>query len=171
MDAAFPFSYIGSKLHQVAFVVKDIAAARKFFNEKLGVPRFYVMDDFSDRVKDKTYRGKPADHKFKIAITYSGETQLELCQHVAGDTCYRDFLERRGEGLHHLAYFLEDAAEYDRALADLARGGLSVIMSGRVGALRFAYFDTEAATGSITELVYVPPASQEFFAKIKRGDF
>jgi catechol 2,3-dioxygenase-like lactoylglutathione lyase family enzyme len=171
MEKQSLFSYFGTKLHQVAFVVKDIEAAQKFFNEKLGVPRFHVIHDFSVRVKDKTYRGKPADHHFKIALTYSGETQLELCQHVSGDTCYRDFLERKGEGLHHIAFFLDDPGRYDQALGELQRNGFPVLMSGRVGALRFAYLDTEAAIGSLTEVVYVDERSKEFFARIKRGDF
>ena len=171
MNTLSPLSYLGATLHQVAFVVKDMATAQKFFNEKMGVPRFMVLDKFSQSVTDKTYRGKPADWQFKIALTYSGDTQLELLEHVSGETCYKDFLERRGEGLHHLGFFMDDKDKHDKALADLIGRGFPVLMSGRVGELRFTYLDTEAAIGSIMELVYLDQNTKDMFAKIKRGDF
>jgi|GEM_PF-6974358 catechol 2,3-dioxygenase-like lactoylglutathione lyase family enzyme len=40
-----PLSYIAQGCSQIAFVVKDIKAAQKFFNEYLGVPRFYLFED------------------------------------------------------------------------------------------------------------------------------
>lgn len=171
MNAQSPFSYLGMSMHQVSFVVRDIEVAQRFFNEKLGVPRFYVMHDFSEGVRDKTYRGKPADQHFKIAITYSGDTQIELCQHVSGETCYRDFLERKGEGLHHIAFFIDDPGKYEQTLDRLQGDGFPVLMSGCVDGSRFAYLDTEAAIGSLTEVVYVDERTKEFFARIKRGDF
>ncbi len=171
MNTLSPLAYLGSTLHQVAFVVKDMDAGLKFFNEKMGVPRFMVLDKFSQSVTDKTYCGKPANWQFKIALAYSGDTQLELLQHVSGETCYKDFLDRRGEGLHHLGFFMDDKARHDKALADLIGGGFPVLMSGRVDELRFTYLDTEAAIGSIMELVYLDQNTKDMFAKIKSGDF
>jgi methylmalonyl-CoA/ethylmalonyl-CoA epimerase len=171
MNMQSPLSYVGTGLHQVAFVVRDIATAQRFFNEKMGVPRFFVIEDFGDRVTEKTFRGKPVDSQFKIAITYSGDTQIELCQHVSGETCYKEFLERKGEGLHHLGFFLEDLGQYEQALGDLQRNGFPVLMSGRVGGARFYYLDTEAAIGSIMELVLVDTGTKKLFARIKSGQF
>ena len=59
MDARLPLSYAGGGLQQVAFVVKDLAAAQEFFNRKMGVPRFYVIEDFGLKVADRTFRGRP----------------------------------------------------------------------------------------------------------------
>jgi catechol 2,3-dioxygenase-like lactoylglutathione lyase family enzyme len=171
MDVRSPLSYVGGSLHQVAFVVKDLAAARKFFNEKMGLPRFFVIEDFGQRATERTFRGRPVEHNFKIAITYSGDTQIELIQHISGETCYKDFFERRGEGLHHLGFFLEDLNQYQRALDALGRSGYPVLMSGRFGDTRYTYFDTEAAIGSIMEIVYQSPDTKEAMAKVKRGDF
>jgi catechol 2,3-dioxygenase-like lactoylglutathione lyase family enzyme len=166
-----PLAFLGNSLHQIAFVVKDMGAAQKFFNEKMGVQRFLVLDKFSQSVTDKMYHGKPANSQFKIALAYSGETQLELCQHISGDTIYKDFLDQRGEGLHHLGFFMDDKQKHDKALADLIAQGYPVLMSGRLGELTFTYLDTEAAIGSIMELVYIDEASKAMFAKIKSGDF
>jgi catechol 2,3-dioxygenase-like lactoylglutathione lyase family enzyme len=171
IDARSPLSYVGGALQQVAFVVKDLTAAQEFFNRTMGVARFYVIDDFGLKATEKTFRGRPAEHNFKLALAYSGDTQIELIQHLSGDTCYKEHLERRGEGLHHLGFFLYDVEVYQRALDSLAAAGYSVLMSGRFGTTRYTYFDTEAAIGSIMEIVYLDSGGKNFMAKIKRGDF
>ena len=40
-----PLAYLASGCSQIAFVVKDIKAAQKFFNGHLGVPGFYLFED------------------------------------------------------------------------------------------------------------------------------
>src|SRR5690348_3650317 len=115
MDERSPLQYLGGGLQQVAFVVKDLTAGIEFFNRAMGVARFYVIENFGLQARDKTFRGHPVEHNFKLALAYSGDTQIELIQHLSGDTCYREHLERRGEGLHHLGFFLYDVGEYQRA--------------------------------------------------------
>ncbi len=170
MDARSPLQYLGGSLQQVAFVVKDLTAGMEFFSRTMGVVRFYVIEDFGLKARDKTFRGRPADQNFKLALAYSGDTQIELIQHLSGDTCYKEHLERRGEGLHHLGFFLYDPQEYQGALDSLG-GGYSPLMSGRFGTTRYTYFDTEAAIGSIMEIVYLDSGGRDFMAKIKNGDF
>jgi methylmalonyl-CoA/ethylmalonyl-CoA epimerase len=171
MDARSPLQYLGGSLQQVAFVVKDLTAGMEFFSRTMGVPRFYVIEDFGLKARDKTFRGRPAEQNFKLALAYSGDTQIELIQHLSGDTCYREHLERRGEGLHHLGFFLYDPEEYQRTLDSLGAGGYSPLMSGRFGTTRYTYFDTEATIGSIMEIVYLDSVGRDFMAKIKSGDF
>jgi methylmalonyl-CoA/ethylmalonyl-CoA epimerase len=171
MDARSPLQYLGGSLQQVAFVVKDLTAGMEFFSRTMGVARFYVIEDFGLKARDKTFRGRPAEQNFKLALAYSGDTQIELIQHLSGDTCYKEHLERRGEGLHHLGFFLYDPQEYQSALDSLGAGGYSPLMSGRFGTTRYTYFDTEAAIGSIMEIVYLDSGGRDFLAKIKSGDF
>jgi hypothetical protein len=171
MDAHSPLGYLGGALQQVAFVVKDLTAGMEFFNRTMGIPKFYVIEDFGLHARDKTFRGRPAEQNFKLALAYSGDTQIELIQHLSGDTCYKEHLERRGEGLHHLGFFLYDPEDYQRALASLSAAGYSPLMSGRFGTTRYTYFDTELAIGSIMEIVYLDSGGKDFMAKIKRGDF
>jgi methylmalonyl-CoA/ethylmalonyl-CoA epimerase len=171
MEARSPLDYLGSGLQQVAFVVKDLTAGMRFFNRTMGVGRFYVIEDFGLHARDKTFRGRPVEHNFKLALAYSGDTQIELIQHLSGDTCYKEHLERRGEGLHHLGFFLYDPKEYQRALDSLGTGGYASLMSGRFGTTRYTYLDTEAVIGSIMEIVYLDAGGKDFMAKIKKGDF
>jgi catechol 2,3-dioxygenase-like lactoylglutathione lyase family enzyme len=171
MDPRSPLLSVGSSLEQVAFVVRDLAAAQRFFGDKMGVPRFYVISDFGKLATETTFRGRAASHNFSIAIAYSGSTQIELIQHISGETTYKEFLDRRGEGLHHLGFFLREQAQYDGALEELKRSGFSVLQSGCMGDARYTYFDTEAAIGAIMEVVLLGPQARELMARIKRGDF
>jgi hypothetical protein len=171
MDARSPLHHLGGSLQQVAFVVKDLTAGMEFFNRTMGIPRFYAIEDFGHKARDKTFRSRPAEHNFKLALAYSGDTQIELIQHLSGDTCYNEHLERRGEGLHHLGFFLYDPQEYQRASDSLVADGYSPLMSGRFGATLYTYFDTEAAIGSIMEIVYLDSGGKDLMAKIKSGDF
>lgn len=166
-----PLSYVGRSLEQVAFVVKDLEAAQRFFRRSMGIPRFYVIEHFGSKAVEKTFHGKPAEHDFNIALAYSGGTQIELIQHLAGETCYSEFLQRKGEGLQHLGFFLDDREQYVEALAEFGRNGFSVLQSGRFGGASYTYFDTEHEIGATIELVLLDRQSKELMERIKRGDF
>jgi methylmalonyl-CoA/ethylmalonyl-CoA epimerase len=166
-----PLDLVGQSLEQVAFVVRDLVAAQRFFKQSMGIARFYVIENFGSRATDKTFRGRPAEHDFTIALAYSGNTQIELIQHLSGDTCYREFLERRGEGMQHLGFFLDDREQHQEILEEFRKNGFSVLQSGRFGDALYTYFDTESAIGAVMEIVYLDPRSKDLMARIKRGDF
>ena len=52
---------LASSFCQTAWVVKDIAAAEKFFIETMGVEKFLRMENLSAKDTEGTYLGKPAD--------------------------------------------------------------------------------------------------------------
>jgi methylmalonyl-CoA/ethylmalonyl-CoA epimerase len=166
-----PLSLVGRSLEQVAFVVRDLDAAQRFFSQRMGIPRFYIIEHFGQRATDKTFRGHPAEHDFTIALAYSGNTQIELIQHLSGDTCYKEFLDRKGEGMQHLGFFLSDRERHDQVLAEFNSNGLSVLQSGRFGDALYTYFDTESTIGAVMEIVYLDQRSRELMARIKRGEF
>ncbi len=90
---------------QVAMVVRDMEAAMKRHWDvfKIGPWDIYTFDP--SKVQDYTYRGKPATHSCLIAVTWMGDTQLELMQPLTGYSIYDEHLERRGEGLHHVKFY------------------------------------------------------------------
>lgn len=164
-----PHAYIAAGHHQIAFVVTDLRVAERFFTETLGVPRFFHFPDVL--VHEPFYRGGPGDFHMHIAIGYAGDSQIELIQHLSGRSIYKEFLEKKGEGLHHLGFIVPD---YQHAVADFAARGFPVIQSGRIGdnpGVRFAYFDTEAAIGAIMEIFQLDEQTRQLFARIKRGEF
>ena len=70
---------------------------------------------------------------------------------------YEDFRKAHGEGLHHIAFAVEDL---DQALAVWKRAGLEPVQSGawgekgKPGSGRYAYVDTEPVGGVFVELLW-----------------
>jgi methylmalonyl-CoA/ethylmalonyl-CoA epimerase len=169
MPTTSSYGYIAAGHHQIAFVVQDIAAAEQFFTEKMGVPRFFRFTDVL--VHEPFYRGGPGDFHMHLAIGYAGDSQIELIEHLSGRSIYKEFLDKHGQGLHHLGFIVPD---YQKAVDDFATNGFPVIQSGRIGdnpGVRFAYFDTEAAIGSIMEIFQLDDNTRRLFERIKRREF
>ena len=127
------------RVDQVGVVVRDLDRAREacrtFFGEESLPPLEF----------------ETGGAKLRLAFFQAGEVQLELIQVVEGETLHSRFLRERGEGLHHLGYFVEDLEE---SLSRLEREGVRVLWRGEVpGAAKFAYLDTERRLGIVLELV------------------
>ena len=66
---------------------------------------------FTDKtVKNLKVDGKPVEgpFEFRIGITHVGDMEIELIQPVHGPMIYEDYLQRRGEGLHHIKEKIPD---------------------------------------------------------------
>ncbi len=160
-------SSLSQGVFQVAYVVHDIQAAQRFFNETLGGPRFFVIENIT--FKEYTYRGQPAECHQHVAFGYAGMMQIELMQPLSGENTVTEFLRQRGQGVHHIGI---QVADLDRATRDMAEQGFVPVESGVAGqATRFAFFDTLAVNGTYIELVYLDEDNQALFERIRRGDF
>jgi hypothetical protein len=134
---------------QVAMVVRDMDQAMKRHWDVFKIGPWDIYEFNPSKVENYVYRGKPATHSCLIAVTWRGDTQLELMQPLTGYSIYDEHLERRGEGLHHIKLFYSDC---NKALADFARRGYPVIQSGRIDEDEHYYLDTEKDYGYIIEL-------------------
>ena len=161
---------IAPKFCQVAWVVKDIVAAEKFFVETMGIPRFMHMDNLSAKDTQGTYMGKPADWVCHLHIAYAGDAQIELIQPVSGASMFQDSLDQHGDAVQHVAYWLDDE-DYDAAAAHLTAAGYPEIQSFRIPILRVGYFDTRKAIGVVTELVGSTKEGHELRRNLKAGTF
>ena len=133
------------KVDQIGIVVRDIEKAINNYTNIFGIVfhRIYVPEYFN-----RTYRGEPGNFRMKIAIGKMGELDIELIQVLEGETIYGEFLEKRGEGLHHLGFVIKDM---DERIAALKKLGIGVMQSGQRVGSRFAYMDTEKIVGVIIE--------------------
>lgn len=82
---------------------------------------------------------------------------IELLQPVRGPSIYHEWLERHGEGLHHLGFWVDSL---DETISVMRRRGFEVLQSGRGlgvhGDGGFAYFDTGGTHGVILEAIEPP---------------
>jgi hypothetical protein len=141
---------IGSGVFQVAIVVRDLDRAMKVATEQLGAGPFSEIQSTTEKV----YRGRRIEPVQRIATGPLGPVVLELIQPVSGESLFWEFLEKHGEGVHHLGTRLASRKDYDAALDKLATAGFPSAQSGRKDDLTYDYMDTEPALGTYFELVW-----------------
>jgi methylmalonyl-CoA/ethylmalonyl-CoA epimerase len=140
----------GGKATQVGVVVKDIEKSAKAYAEILGVP--VPAWELTDPVEKAhtLYLGKSSPARAKLAFIQLPNIVVELIEPVSGPSTWQDFLETKGEGVHHLAFEVKDM---DRRLAELKAKGLSLIQRGDYIGGRYCYVDATAQLGLILELL------------------
>lgn len=161
---------LASRFFQVAWVVRDIAAAERFFINVIGVEKFFHIENLRASDVEGTYLGQPADWVCHLYFAYAGDTQIELIQHVSGASIYDEFLRDMGDGVQHVAYLIDDS-EYDAEARRLESSGYRLLQGARADIARVGYFDTRRDIGVATELVGVTDAGKEFFRNLKAGNF
>ena len=126
------------KIDHIGIVVRDIQEALKVYELALGLPLEEVVEI--------------ADQEVRVAFLPIGESNLELVQPTTDDTGIARFLEKRGEGIHHICIEVEDI---QAALAQLVDHGVELIdQVPRQGAHgRVAFVHPRGAHGVLIELV------------------
>ena len=167
MDKPSRGTSFGSHFAQVAWVVKDIQAAEKFFGDIIGVKNFARLENLNAEELEGTYKGKPGKFVFHLYLAYSGETMIELIQPVSGQSMYQDYLDKHPEGgVQHVAYMLP-VADLDKAIAEMAEKGYSVLSGLTLPVAKVAYFDTYKDIGVATEVIGLTEAGYEFIQQLK----
>ena len=140
-----------SDLFQVGIVVRDLDESMERYKNLFGIDSWRVHE-ITPETNQFTYHGKPVEHSFKAAFTMLGKLMIELLEPLEGDSIYRDFLNEKGEGIHHLGHVRVD--DLDHALQELEEAGFPCIETGgdRAGFHTWAYVDTTPALGYILEL-------------------
>jgi len=134
----------------VAVVVKDIERSAKAFADVLGVPvPKWELTDSVEKAHTR-YRGQPSKAQAKLAFIELQNIAIELIEPVGGPSTWRDFLETKGEGVHHIAFEVKDM---DKRISDLKAKGLPLIQAGDYTGGRYAYMDGTAKLALILELL------------------
>jgi len=133
------------EVYQLGVVVKDVDEAVKYYSTKFGISPFRVT---TVSRSGAIVHGKPTNYKAKLAFAEMGRLQLELIQILEGETIQKEFLEKRGEGLHHLGFLVKDL---EAEVAKWQKLGFSVLQRSKEPL--FAYMDTDRIAGVIFELI------------------
>jgi len=136
--------------HHVGVIVRDMEKTIEYLSS-IGIGPFGVEDGplyVEVPFKGELY-GKPAEWKVKISNAKIGDSELELLQPSGGESALQEFLDNHGEGLHHIGYLVDDVrGEVEK----LKKQGVKVITSANLEGRGFAYMDTSAVGGIVTEI-------------------
>jgi methylmalonyl-CoA/ethylmalonyl-CoA epimerase len=92
------------KIEHIGIAVKDISASNQIFEDILGVPPYKQEEVESEHVLTSFFQ--------------VGESKIELLQATSADSAIAKFLEKNKEGIHHIAFDVEDIlAEIERLKA------------------------------------------------------
>jgi len=92
------------KIEHIGIAVKDIKAAGKLYEMLLNTTIYKIEDVESEGVK--------------TAFLQSGPNKIELLEATSHDSPISKFIEKRGEGIHHIAFDVEDIEAEMRRLKD-----------------------------------------------------
>jgi methylmalonyl-CoA epimerase len=125
------------KIAHIGVAVKNIEETEKFYAEVL---KMAIQD--RENLKD-----------IKAAFIPVGDTAIELLQSTVPEGVINKFIERRGEGIHHIAYQVDNI---EKALEDLKAKGVPLIdEKPRRGAhnSKVAFLNPKGSFGVLIELV------------------
>jgi len=126
-----------TKIHHIGVVVRDMATAYRFWRDALGLPF----------VREAELR----DQGVRAALLAAGDSEIELLEPTRPDTGIARFLDRHGEGLHHLC-FLSAAVDSDLAVLRAKKVPLLDTTPREGLAGRIAFLSPKACDGVLVEL-------------------
>ena len=134
-----------SHIEHLGIAVKSLEEAIPYYENVLGL-KCYAVEEV-------------ADQKVKTAFFKIGQTKLELLEPTSPESTIAAFIEKRGEGIHHLAFATDDVAA---CLAEAEEKGVRLIdKAPRPGAeqMMIAFIHPKSTKGVLTE--FCMPKSKE----------
>ena len=131
-----------SHIEHIGIAVKNLDESIKFYQDVLGL-KCYAVEEV-------------ADQKVKTAFFQIGQTKIELLESTDPEGPIGKFIEKRGEGIHHLAFA---ADKLESSLKELKEKGVKLIDEmSRKGAegLNIAFLHPKSTFGVLTELCEKP---------------
>ena len=151
---------------QVAFVVEDIRQSIHHWLKTLHVGPWFLQERWAPA--EATYRQQPSTAEIAAALAFSGHTLIEFIQPLDDrPSVYREVIEQRGYGFHHIACSSEDYHADVRRYEEL---GFPLAFQTRVptGSL-VGYMDTRSVLPGFTELIQSTVANERFFTGIHKA--
>lgn len=143
----------GMRITQVAVVVKDLRKTMEAYHKTLGWGPWSVYEHKPPVLHDTTLHGKNVAYSMLGAEVHCDPIDFEILQPLEGPSIYKEFLEQKGEGLHHVSV-VSPRENVHAALDDFRHQGVGVAMSGRLGDnIEFYYMDTEPMLKMVAETV------------------
>ena len=155
---------------QIGVVVQDLDRTIAVLSEVFGIGPFRAIDWPPDDRTDIQgfYHGKPGDFSARMAFTDLGPVELELIQPLEGKSIWADFLEKHGEGIHHIRFNVPDLEPVIEYLAGHSIG-VAQMGSGLRPGTTWANLDTAHIVGFTIEIMNALPGTDGRTPRIVNG--
>lgn len=127
-------------LDHVGIAVKSLEEAVSVYRDMLGFELLGVYESMENKVK-------------VAVLSTGGETKIELLEPIGSDSPVAKFLEKRGEGIHHIAVKVDNI---EKILESLKEKGVTLVdEKPRIGAegRKVAFIHPKSVRGVLLELV------------------
>ncbi len=127
-----------SHIEHIGIAVKSLDEAIPYYENVLGLKCYNIEE--------------VADQKVRTAFFKVGDVKIELLESTSEDGTVAKFIEKRGQGVHHVAFAVEGI---ESALAEVSEKGVELIdKAPRKGAegLDIAFLHPKSTFGVLTEL-------------------
>ena len=142
-------------LLHLGYVYKDIAKQAEILKSHSN--KFKVRFVSKQPVELQTrYKGEDSSCFLKIALCEIDKLGMELLQWFNGNCPHKEFIERGMEGMHHIAFSVDDV---ESQVEEFKKFGFEILFSGKIGSNQFIYMDTKNLLGTIIE----------FFGPVKKS--
>ena len=130
---------------QICIVVKDIERAAEKWAQLLNIPKPEVHDSHLEGNKDYTYRDKEVSCDLKVAVFDMDNFVIELHQPAGGESSFQEFIEKHGNGVHHLGFEVGD--QRDAIIGELSEAGYNMRTVGYYPGSSWTIVDSEDDLG------------------------
>ncbi|MBP3253043.1 MAG: methylmalonyl-CoA epimerase [Bacteroidales bacterium] len=124
-------------IEHIGIAVENLQQAIKYWEEVMGLKCYNIEE--------------VADQKVKTAFFKIGDVKIELLEPTSEDSTIAKFIEKKGQGVHHVAFAMEDT---DKALEEAKQKGVRLIDEhSRKGAeeLMIGFLHPKSTMGVLTE--------------------
>ena len=139
------------QMMQVGIIVSDIEKSAEAWTNFLGneeIPEIIVAA--GDDKNPTEYKGKPSDAKARLAFFRLDNITIELIEPLGGESTWQEFLDTKGEGIHHIAFNVEGMESY---IKNFGENGIPMIQHGGWATGEYSYFEGSKGLALIIELL------------------
>ena len=127
-----------SHIEHLGIAVKSLDEAIPYYEQVLGF-KCYAIEEV-------------ADQKVKTAFFKVGQTKIELLEPTSEESAVAKFIEKRGEGVHHIAFGVTDIRQ---RMTELAEKGVQLLQDepkAGAGGAEVAFLHPKSSYGVLYEL-------------------
>ena len=138
------------KIDQVCLVVRDLQKTIEHYWNNFGIGPWKIYLFEEPLLREMTIRGNSTKYRMHVGMCQMENIYIEVIQPLSGNTIYKEFLEQKGEGLHHLGFFVDNL---DLEMKRFESNGFKTVQTGKFQGGGFAYLDTQDKFGTVFELI------------------